>query len=309
MLSLLRKPWLHFVVLGSCLFILDRTYYPEPKPTIGPPNAERVMLQEQALSMLQTADLSAVQRRAIQDRELRDELLFIEALDRGLIERDTVVQRRLIRNMRFLDPTTEKTDQDLLSEAYDMRLHLADEVIRRRTVQLMETLIAAGARIPVPTDPELATRYDAESASFKEPRYFSFQQVFLRQQASQERLDELEAAIEDGLAPSDVRAASDIFLAGYQFSRLSERAIAQQFGVAFAGAVVQSEWPLAQWVGPIESVFGQHWLWFDRIIEPRTPELAEVSDQLLRDMMREREDQAVSDWVATVIDGYEVRYQ
>ena len=309
MFSFMRKPWLHFLVLGSCLFFLDRTYYPEPKPTLGPPNAERVVLQEQALVMLQTGDLTADQRRAIQDRELRDELLFIEALDRGLIERDTVVQRRLIRNMRFLDPTTAKTDRELLSEAYDMRLHLADEVIRRRTVQLMETLIAAGSDIPAPTDAELATRYSAERASFKEPRYYSFQQVFLRQEASQARRDELQTTIDAGLTPSDARATSDVFLAGYQFDRLSERAMAQQFGVVFAAAVAQSDWSLGQWVGPIDSVFGQHWLWFDQITEPRTPELVEVSDQLLRDMMREREDQAVSDWVATVIDGYEVRYQ
>ena len=78
--------------------------FPEPKPVIGPPNAERVALQADALSQLQGAELNESQVVAIKEREIRDELLFIEALDRGFIEQDQVVQRRLIRNMRFMDP-------------------------------------------------------------------------------------------------------------------------------------------------------------------------------------------------------------
>jgi hypothetical protein len=211
--------------------------------------------------------------------------------------------------MRFLDPETTKPDAELLSEAYEMRLHLADEVIRRRTVQLMETLIAAGSGITLPSESELADRYAAERPALLEPATFSFQQVFSRAESDEEQRGRLVAAIESGLEPSDVRVVSDVFLAGYQFSRLSERALAQQFGVAFAAQVTQGDWSLQQWVGPVNSVFGQHWLWFDAITAPRTPSLEEVRDQLARDLTREREDQAVSDWVAQVIDGYEVLYQ
>ena len=84
---------------------------------------------------------------AIKERELRDELLFIEALDRGFIEQDQVIQRRLIRNMRFMDPERDIDEKTMLKEAFELRLHLADEVIRRRTIQVMETLIVAGVAI------------------------------------------------------------------------------------------------------------------------------------------------------------------
>ena len=59
-----------------------------------------------------------------------------------------MVQRRLIRNMRFMDPERDVDDQTLLSEAFELRLHLADEVIRRRTVQVMEALIVASRGNP-----------------------------------------------------------------------------------------------------------------------------------------------------------------
>ena len=41
------------------------------------------------------------------DAELRDELLFREALQRGLQYRDVAIEQRIIRNMRFLDADTE----------------------------------------------------------------------------------------------------------------------------------------------------------------------------------------------------------
>ena len=131
-----------FVFAGVVLFILNLWFFPEPKPQLGPPNPERVALQAEAIRQLQPTELTAQQLELIKKRELREELLFIEAVERGVIEQDLVVQRRLIRNMRFMNPERDVPDEMLLSEAWELRLHLADEVVRRRTVQVMETLIA-----------------------------------------------------------------------------------------------------------------------------------------------------------------------
>jgi hypothetical protein len=123
-----------FVLLGVVLFCLDRGFFPDPKPVIGPPNEERVRLQVEALAQLKGTQLNDSQIEEIKRREIRDEVLFVEALNRGLIQQDQVVQRRLIRNMRFMDPERDAEDDTLLAEALELRLHLADEVIRRRTM-------------------------------------------------------------------------------------------------------------------------------------------------------------------------------
>ena len=76
-MRLLRSVWCQFVLIGVVLFVLDRALFPEPKPIIGPPNAERVALQVQALTQLQGKPLSTAQQQMIKARELRDELLFM----------------------------------------------------------------------------------------------------------------------------------------------------------------------------------------------------------------------------------------
>ena len=186
-MRLFRSVWGQFVIIGVGLFLLDRHFFPEPKPIIGPPNVERVALQAQALSQLQGAELNESQVVAINERELRDELLFIQALDRGFIEQDQVIQRRLIRNMRFMDPERDIDEKTILKEALELRLHLADEVIRRRTIQVMETLIVASRGDPTITESDLKVEYEAQRENFQVPIRYSFTHVFLRDDASDEK--------------------------------------------------------------------------------------------------------------------------
>ena len=99
------------------------------------------------------------------DGELRDELLFREALRRDLQYRDAAVEQRIIRNMRFLDAQTDASDEELIEQGYALRLHLTDEVIRRRLVQIMERLIVATAPSATPTMDQIQARYQEAQGS------------------------------------------------------------------------------------------------------------------------------------------------
>ena len=68
-MRLFRSVWGQFFIIGLGLFLLDRTFFPEPKPVIGPPNAERVALQADALSQLQGAQLNESQVVAIKSEK------------------------------------------------------------------------------------------------------------------------------------------------------------------------------------------------------------------------------------------------
>ena len=118
---------------------------------LGPPNAERLAAMAENYARFGGGPVSAELQARFIDSELRDELLFREALKRDLQYRDAAVEQRIIRNMRFLDTETDASDAELVEQGYALRLHLTDEVIRRRLVQIMERLIVALMPDPVPT--------------------------------------------------------------------------------------------------------------------------------------------------------------
>ena len=299
-----------FVFAGVALFIVNLWLFPEPKPQLGPPNPERVQLQAEALQQLQQTQLTEQQIERIKKRELREELLFVEAVERGVIEQDLVVQRRLIRNMRFMSPEREATDEALLSEAWELRLHLADEVVRRRTVQVMETLIVATQPPYTPSDAELLDEYNSRFSEFEEPARLSFAHVFLRPDSTGERAATLVKAIRAGATPDEARGSSDVFLAGYRFRNASMLDISRQFGDQFAvelSAKLSDENNTeGAWLGPLTSIFGQHWVWVDSQTPGRVKTVDEVSVDLIRDLRRAAEDAAVEKWVDAQLTSYEV---
>jgi len=299
-----------FVFAGVVLFILNLWLFPEPKPQLGPPNPERVQLQAEALQQLQQTQLTDQQIERIKQRELREELLFVEAIERGVIDQDLVVQRRLIRNMRFMSPEREATDEELLSEAWELRLHLADEVVRRRTVQVMETLIIATQPPYTATEAELLTEYNNRISEFEEPERLGFAHVFLRPDAPDERAENLMSAVKERIIPDEARSSSDVFLAGYRFRNVSFLDISRQFGDQFALELAEKlegrEITEETWLGPITSIFGQHWVWVESRTPGRVKTLDEVSVDLSRDLRRVAEDATVEKWVEAQLASYEV---
>jgi len=305
-MRLLRSVWCQFVLIGVVLFVVDRALFPEPKPIIGPPNAERVALQVQALTQLQGKPLSTAQQQMIKERELRDELLFMEALHRGFIEDDLVVQRRLIRNMRFMDPEQDAEDSELLTRALELRLHLADEVIRRRTLQVMETLIVASRGESSISEATLRAAYQSQLDLFEEPIRYSFSHVFLRDEASQARVEQLVTALNEGASLVEARALGDVFLAGYTFKDRSLAEISRQFGDGFTQRFSVEAERLGQWVGPLQSIFGNHWVWVEDVAESRVKRFDEVAQDVARDIRRDRDRETIENWVDATLAGYEV---
>ena len=79
------------------------------------------------------------------------------------------------------------------------------------------------------------------------------------------------------------------------------------FGAEFAAQVSATEVRAGAWIGPVSSVFGQHYIYIEAFEPSRTLALEEVSVRIERDLVREGEEQAVIDWVEAAMAGYEVR--
>ena len=79
------------------------------------------------------------------------------------------------------------------------------------------------------------------------------------------------------------------------------------FGAVFAEQLSAAPAQAGAWVGPIPSAFGQHYVFIEELEPARTLSLDEVGVRIERDLVRESEEQAVTDWVERAMAGYEVR--
>jgi len=303
---MLKKPWLHFLVLGLCLFMAGRWAFPVPKPVLGPPNKARLQAMIENYGQFSRDEISPALLSRFVDAELRDELLFREALQRDLQYRDAAIEQRIIRNMRFLDADTQADDATLVEQGYALRLPLTDEVIRRRLVQIMERLIVASARIAPPTSDEIAARYQRDISSWLEPPLYSFSHVFLSVERVGEMPDLIAKVEADEMSSEQARALGAPFLSGYDFKLQSAEQMSRVFGAVFAEQLTALDPVPGDWVGPITSAFGQHYVFIAAVQPERTMPLEEVSLKIEGALMREAEERAVDDWVSNAFIGYEV---
>ena len=306
-INVLRKPWLQFFALGLLLFLASQRLFPEPKPVLGPPNAARLAAMVENYARFAQGSVSPKLLSQFVETELRDELLFREAVLRELQLRDVAVKKRIIRNMRFLDTQSKATDQALLEQGYTLRLHLTDEVIRRRLVQIMERLIVATTAIAPPADSDIQSHYERNLETWLEPARYTFSHVFLVDERSEEISALISRVSAEDLNPKAARMLGSPFLSGYTFEKQSPDQIARIFGASFSeqlGAMAPEQ---GGWFGPVTSAFGVHYVNIEEFKPSRTLQLSEVSQRIARDLSRAAEAQAVTDWVTAAMARYEVR--
>ena len=189
------------------------------------------------------------------ETELRDELLFREAVLRELQFRDAAVEQRIIRNMRFLDAQSKATDQALLEQGYALRLHLTDEVIRRRLVQIMERLIVATTGVARPTETDIQSRYERDLEAWLEPARYTFSHVFLTDERSHEISALITRVSAEDLNPEAARMLGSPFLSGYTFKQQSPDQISRVFGASFSEQLGTTAPEKGGWFGPTDVGF------------------------------------------------------
>ena len=81
LLSRLNRPWIHFLILGFALFMVQGWLFPEPKPVVGPLPPERVEALEQQWFATVRRLPSDEQRQRMIAAELDRDMLFQRALE------------------------------------------------------------------------------------------------------------------------------------------------------------------------------------------------------------------------------------
>ena len=165
-------------------------------------------------------------------------------------------------------------DEVLYREGVRLGLEREDIVVKRRVRQKFEVMIEEDLAAETPTEADLSAYLAAHQARFLQPAILTFEQLgqpsLLPQRMTQ--------------APADL--------------------VARDFGPSFAAALEKA--PVGEWIGPIESSFGVHYVRVSGRRPAVVPQLAEVRDQVVREWENERRQRARSDAYARMRRAYDV---
>jgi hypothetical protein len=308
---MLNKPWLHFLVLGLCLYCLKlwlQLSLPPPEPRLIYPPSEEKIAQLRGQWLRSTGRIpSAEQLRQLIEHEVDQEILFQEALQQQWHLNDEVVRQRLLRDMRFLQTESDEgaqrllDDSALLKQALEMGLHNNDLVVRRRLIQRMEMQAFAPVRQSTPTEQHLAELYNNQAQPWVSSARLSFDHIYISHDQNEDAKRKAQEIYRRSTENTDVSVMSDPFLHGLQFVSLTQQQVASYFGAAFAQAVFSLATVNSKeigtnntdkqpaWSAPMSSTYGEHLVSIKNVQLERAKSFEEVRNQLIDQWRRQQE--------------------
>jgi len=239
----LREPLVHFLLLGGLLFVLSgllgSSTPADPAITVSAPEVAR-------LAQLFAAQWQRPPTRGeldgLVEQQIREEVLYREAVALGLDRNDAIVRRRLVQKLEFLS-------QDLVDEN--------------------------------PSEADLRAFFKANAARFEEPAILTFTHVYLNPDRRGDSLrGDAELLLADLRAGSaaDTDELGDTFLLPLNFAQRSQREIAGLFGADFAADLATLE--VGSWQGPVGSGYGLHLVLLQERVDAHVPEFGSVRDKV-----------------------------
>jgi parvulin-like peptidyl-prolyl cis-trans isomerase-like protein len=266
---LLGEPILHFLLIGMALFAAYR--WIAPRDSAG----HRIVITEGVVNDLVTQHVAAKGRPPAED-----ELTHLV---------DAYVR-----------------DEILYREGVALRLDRDDIVVKRRVRQKIEVMVEEDGPAVVPTDADLSAYLAANKDQFFRPAILTFDQIFLGPATSGPEVVSVAAvtrdAVRNGVDPLRLGQPS---LLPRRIAQSPADLVARDFGSSFALAVEKA--PIGEWVGPIDSGFGAHYV---RVLDrtpAATPPLAAVRDRVGREWENDRRRRARNDAYARMRRAYDVR--
>lgn len=241
--------------------------------------------------------------------EVDEEILFREALARGLLERDGGVKTRLIQKMIFLEGSAEIKDAPaLLERAKSLGLHKGDIVVRRILVQKMRLLGSTLDADAQPKEQDIKAAYEAQSEGLREPDRRSITQIFFSADRRPNTARADAKALRTKLAPGETYEAlialGDPFPLGHVYERRSERDLDRSFGARFGLETFATE--VGTWSKPVESAYGFHLVRVDRVEKGEIPMLESVRKRLRHQLEQERREQQLENLLSDLRTRYEI---
>jgi hypothetical protein len=216
---------------------------------------------------------TAIELQRAFEQYVRSEVLYREALARGLDRNDPVVRMSLVRKITMLG--------------------------------------TAQAQASEPTDEELKAYFELRAERYRIPASFSLMQVYLnpdkRPDRAEKDAEQLLVMLRDrNPGPDELASLGDTLMLPSAATDVSEDELARTFGEKFRDALLSL--PVGPWQGPVESGFGLHLVKITRREDSRIPEWVEVRDRIAADLLYEGRKAAEDQFYAEVLPRYQVVY-
>ena len=254
---LLGEPMLHFLVIGIGLFAAYQWMAPVDS------DGRRIVITRGVVDDLVTQHVAA-RGREPSSAELNH---LVESYVRGEI---------------------------LYREGVRLGLDRDDIVVKRRVRQKIEVIAEEDAATRAPTDADLSAYLVANQARFVQPAILTFEQVFIGASTSGPGVVHAAAVTRDALRNgADPDELGKPTLLPHRMIRIAADLVARDFGASFAAALEKVK--VGEWVGPIDSSFGTHYVRVSDRTPAAAPQLAAVRDHVVREWENERRQRARND--------------
>lgn len=273
---ILREPLLHFLSLGVALFGLYG-YLNNTEDAIA--SSEQIVVTEGKIEHLASLFSRTWQRsptreelEGLVDDFVREEAAYREGKSIGLDSNDTIIRRRIRQKLEFVA-------DDLASQLE-------------------------------PTDEVLEEYFNDHSNDFHVDSRFTFQHVLFD---PEKHSDDIAQVVNDLVAKLqedqsiEPQELGDRTLLEYRYDGISEREIANLFGVKFATAL--KDVVTGKWAGPVESSYGVHAVFVEDFLPGSLPEFDSVRDSVRREWEHARRQELTEKFYEALIGKYDVVIQ
>ena len=260
---LLKDPLVHFVIAGTLLFILLSLTMPLQQD-------DQIIVDRQAL-------LTFIQYRS---------KAFEPQLAASILERMSQDERE-----RLIDDYIR--EEALYREALKLGLDADDYVMRQRMVQKIEFVGDAVVVSPVPEPDDIAAYYAAHRQDYYQSPELTFTHVFIsmkgrtRELALNEAQALLDTLNDDNAGFEDATRYGERFLFHTNYVGRTYEDVSGDFGMEAADLIFSGDTPVAEWFGPVESVYGAHLVFISKRTPGRFPSLDEIKPVVVEDYKRE----------------------
>jgi len=270
--KLLREPLLHFLLIGVGLFFL----FSQLNTNEEKQDREKIIIAKSKIDALTTAFLRERGRAPVADEiqnllenDIRQEVLYREALMMGLDKDDAIIRRRLSLKMLYLFEDLAVFDE--------------------------------------PSDEVLQVFLEAHPAKFTIPAILSFYQVYLDPKEHPDKLREDAQTLLRILNHTNIKEAielGDRSLLSYAFSKRRESDVLKLFGDTFAQRLFEAK--TDSWQGPFESAYGKHFVYIYEKSEAYFPLLEQIKERVLQEYKRVKQHENNEVFYKSVRDRYEI---
>jgi len=242
----LREPLLHFLLIGALLFVL----FGLKNDGISDQSKRIVFSQDdiQRLSLLwqkqRQRPPSQTELKGLIEQQIREQVMYREALAMGLDKNDSIVRRRLAQKVEFIS-------SDLAAQIE-------------------------------PSEADLAEYLSSHAEQFKIPGDISFVQIYLstdkRGANTEKEAKRLLLELKNAGHDADITSLGDPFMFGQKHEQRNEHDVSRLFGKNFTRKIFSL--PTGSWQGPVRSAYGLHLVQIKNKTASRPAELANVRDKV-----------------------------